>query len=447
MATPAGHTETELVALRTALDTLGENGAGVASLLTLIGDSSIVMLGEASHGTHEFYKLRAEITMRLIAERGFMAVLIEGDWPDSARVDAYVRGRGDDGSAEEALRGFERFPQWMWRNSVVVEFVEWLREHNSGTNEKAGFYGLDLYSLHRSAEQVVRYLTDVDPDAARHARERYGCFDWAGEDMQAYGYAASADIQHSCAEIAREQLAELQGQAARYASLDGRLAADAVFSAEQNARLVANAEQYYRSVFSGRPSSWNLRDTHMAETIQAVREHLRSQGVPPRVVVWAHNSHIGNARHTEMKRRGELNVGQLARERYGSDVVLVGFTTYTGTVTAARNWEEPAETRKVTPALPGSWEALLHAAGEERFLLPLRGPSPVAEALRTPRLERAIGVIYRPETERMSHYFEADLPQQFDAVLHVDETRALEPLELSAAEALVEPPESWPSGL
>ncbi|HYD52470.1 MAG TPA: erythromycin esterase family protein [Gemmatimonadaceae bacterium] len=408
----------------------------------------IVCIGEASHGTHEFYDVRAAITRRLIAEHGFAAVAVEADWPDADRVNRWVRCRGRDGSADDALTGFRRFPQWMWRNTVVLDFVRWLREHNAARprERRAGFYGFDLYSLFTSIERVLEYLREVDPEAASRARYRYACFEHYGEDPQHYGYAASFDVSARCEEEVVRQLVELRELAVQQPPED-ETDEDDLFSAEQNARLVLNAEQYYRSMFRGRVSSWNLRDSHMADTVEELRRHLGRDGGEPRVVLWAHNSHLGDARATRMGQQGEHNVGQLMRERYGADdCYLIGFTTHHGTVTAADDWDDPARRMRVRPGLAGSWERLFHEVGAERFWLPLRDER-VVEALGDPRLERAIGVIYRPQTERLSHYFEADLAAQFDAVLHLDETRALEPLERVPTWKLDEPAETFPSGI
>jgi erythromycin esterase-like protein len=377
---------------------------------------------------------------------GFTAVAVEADWPDAYRVNRYVRG-SDDVDAVQALADFRRFPSWMWRNLDVVEFVEWLHAHNDALPADAprvGFYGLDLYSLHASMEAVVRYLEKVDPDAAKRARARYACFDHFGGDTQIYGSVTGAGLARSCEDEVVSQLLDLQSRAADYARRDGRVAEDELFHAEQNARLVRNAEAYYRSMFLAEVPSWNLRDRHMAETLEALVAHLDRQSGPAKVVVWAHNSHLGDARATEMGRRGELNVGQLVRERYGRGAVLVGFTTHHGTVTAASDWGGPAERKRVRPALPGSYEAMFHATGLARFLLALRDGGTVSEGLRDPGLERAIGVVYRPETERRSHYFYARLPDQFDAVLHFDETRAVEPLERTAEWDAGEVPETFP---
>jgi erythromycin esterase-like protein len=414
------------------------------ALLDRIGDARFALIGEASHGTHEFYSDRAAITKRLVEEKEFTAVAVEADWPDAYRVNRFVRGRSDDRSADEALSGFKRFPTWMWRNTDVVDFVEWLRDHNgrTGANSQVGFYGLDLYSLFTSIEAVVTYLDKVDPDAARRARARYACFEQFGEDTQAYGYSAVAGLTESCENDVVEQLMDLRRRAAEYASRDGRVAEEEYFFAEQNARLAANAERYYRAMFRGRESSWNLRDTHMVDTLAALVRFFEAQGQAPKIVVWAHNSHLGDARATEMGRRGEINVGQLVRERYGNAAVSVGFTTYAGTVTAASDWDAPAERKRVRDALRASVEDLLHRTGHPKFLL--RFDDPVLAAFATPLLQRAIGVIYRPETERHSHYFHARVAEQFDALIHIDYTTAVEPLEPSAPWKTAEPPETYP---
>ena len=418
-------------------------------LLDGIGDARIVLLGEATHGTHEFYRERAFITRRLIAEKGFAAVAVEADWPDAYRINRFVRGASADEEAVQALADFGRFPTWMWRNADVLDFVGWLRTHNDGLPEdkRAGFYGMDLYSLRASMQAVLAYLDKVDPDAARRARHRYGCFDQFGEEMQDYGYAASVGLHPSCEREVVSQLLDLHLQRAAYASRDGRVAADEYFYAEQNARLVRNAEEYYRTMFGGRADSWNLRDRHMVATLHELLAFLDRSRPGARLVVWAHNSHLGDARATEMRERGELNVGQLVREEFGAAAALVGFTTFTGTVTAASEWDGPAHRKLVRPALAGSYERLFHDAQMPRFLLPLRRDPELASALAAPRLERAIGVLYLPETERPSHYFHARLPEQFDFVLHIDETRAVEPLERSALWEAGEVAETYPSGL
>jgi erythromycin esterase-like protein len=447
--TPSVTDELLLSSLRGVVHPLSGTAEDYQPLLDLINDARIVLLGEASHGTHEFYRERAQITKRLIREKGFTAVAVEADWPDAYRVNRYVRGQGDDAEAIDALAGFQRFPAWMWRNADVLDFVGWLRDYNdeSGPGRpKAGFYGLDLYSLHASIEAVLSYLEKVDPGAAERARSRYACFDSYGEDTQAYGFASGLGLGPSCEHEVVTQLVELRRSAAEYALRDGRIAEDDYFHAEQNARLVRDAERYYRTMYRGEVSSWNLRDRHMADALEGLVDYLGQRAAAPKVVVWAHNSHVGDARATQMGARGEWNVGQLVRERYGLQAVSVGFTTYDGTVTAASNWDAPAERKQVRPALPGSYEAIFHDVGPSRFLLCLRGDDRIA-GLDQPRLERAIGVIYRPRTERASHYFHASLPGQFDAVLHFDRTRAVEPLERTARWDADEVPETFPTGI
>ncbi|OSC24431.1 hypothetical protein B8W69_21475 [Mycobacterium vulneris] len=420
----------------------------------LIGDARIVLIGESSHGTQEFYEARAAITKWLIDDKGFCAVAAEADWPDAYRVNRYVHGRGEDDSADAALSGFERFPAWMWRNTVVRDFVDWLRLRNQrqGANghRQAGFYGLDLYSLHRSLQEVISYLDKVDPKAAARARERYACFDHASaDDGQAYGFSAAFGAGPSCETQAVEQLVEIHRNALTYARMDGLLAEDELFYAEQNAQTVRNAEMYYRAMFSGRVNSWNLRDRHMAQTLQALVRHLdRHSDVPSaRIVVWAHNSHVGDARATEVWADGQLTLGQLVRQQFGEESRLIGFSTYCGTVTAASEWGGLAERKAIRPALNGSIEELLHDTGKTSFLIsPLISPE-AAEPLSAVRLGRAIGVIYRPETERQSHYFHVRPADQFDAMIHIDGTRALEPLEPTSLWIAGETPETYPTGL
>jgi erythromycin esterase-like protein len=372
-------------------------------------------------------------------------VAAEADWPDAYRVNRYVRGRSEDGTAEEALRGFERFPTWMWRNTAVLDFVGWLREHNDRFDDdagKSGFYGIDLYSLYRSIQEVISYLDRVDPAGAALARERYGCFEhYRDYDAQIYGFQAAFGVGETCEHEAAEQLADLR----RLARPDGDLAADDLFYAVQNARTVKNAEEYYRSMFGERVSSWNLRDRHMADTLDALAEHLsHHRDEPAKIVVWEHNSHLGDARATEAAIRGEFSVGQLLRERHPGQCRLVGFSTYTGTVTAADDWGGPAKRRWVRPALTDSVEELFHEVGLKEFLIPFGRAPRTADVLRSAMLERAIGVIYRPEAERQSHYFRARVADQFDAMIHIDETRAVEPLERTAPWDEGEVPETYP---
>jgi erythromycin esterase-like protein len=419
----------------------------LGALLEAIGDARLVLIGEATHGTHEFYRTRAELTKALISLKGFNLIAVEADWPDAYRVNRWVRHAFEESGAESALGDFKRFPRWMWRNLEGVDFLQWLHTYNAPqpAEGRVGFYGLDLYSLHSSIQAVLSYLHKIDPDAERRARYRYSCFEDFAEDPQAYGYAAEVGLSRSCEDEAVAQLVDLQRRATEYANRDGRVAADEYFFAEQNARLVQNAEEYYRAMFGGRVQSWNLRDTHMMETLEALLAQGRRLSGDARAIVWAHNSHLGDARATEMSEIGELNLGQLVRQAYGAQAFLVGFTTHTGTVTAASEWEAPAEKKQVRPSLERSFERLFHETGSGSFLLLLRHRA-VRDALREMRLERAIGIIYRPESERVSHYLRARLADQFDAVLHIDETSALEPLEPWASHE-VDLPETYPSGI
>jgi erythromycin esterase-like protein len=420
------------------------------SLVDLVGDARFVLLGEASHGTHEFYRIRAQISKVLIAERGFNAVAVEADWPDAYRINRFVRGASKDSDSVEALSGFQRFPQWMWRNADVLDFIGWLREYNDGrapNDRKCGFYGLDLYSLHASIEAVLAYLDKLDPAAAKRARNYYGCFEQFGKDITTYGYAAGFRMTPSCEEGVVKNLVDLRRKAMDYVQRDGQVAADAYFCAEQNALVVRNAEEYYRNMFRREVSSWNLRDTHMMESLLRLAIHLSNRRPPAKIIVWAHNSHLGDARATQMGERGELNLGQLVREHFGKEAVAIGFTTYDGTVTAASDWDGPAERKNVRPAHPQSYEALFHDVDVRNFFLDLRKNIDVAAALRNERLERAIGVIYRPDTELISHYFHARVPDQFDAILHYDHTRAVEPLERTVEWEIGEVEETFPSGL
>jgi erythromycin esterase-like protein/predicted phosphoribosyltransferase len=403
-----------------------------------------VLLGEASHGTHEFYRHRAQITKRLIADGRCTAVAVEADWPDAYRVNRYVRGIGDDESAEQALSDFRRFPVWMWRNADVAEFVQWLREHNDELPDgapKVGFYGLDLYSIYTSMDEVVRFLEEVDPAAAERARERYSCFGHYGRDPQVYAYEAGLGGAEPCERQAVEQLVELRRLAAEAALEGDLLDEERAFYAEMNAQLVVDAEAHYRAVFRGGHESWNLRDRHMVRALGLLVEHLGRGREPVRAVVWEHNSHVGDARATDMGQAGQVNVGQLVREQFGAETTfIVGFTTYTGTVTAASDWGADAERKHVRRGLPGSWEQLLHDQGVPAFVID-------ASDLEGRALERAIGVVYRPETERLSHYFHARIADQFDAVIHVDETQAVEPLERTSEWETGELPETYPWGV
>jgi len=418
----------------------GIEAANLDPLLNRIGDARVVLLGEASHGTSEFYRMRARITRELVTRAGFTLVAVEADWPDARWVDSYVRHASEPPSREQP---FKRFPQWMWRNREVAEFVDWLRRHN-GTltrrDDRVAFYGLDLYSLYASIESVLHYLDRTDPAAARLARERYGCLTpWAGEPAE-YGRAAVTDAYASCESEVVRTLQDLLARRLEYA---GRNDGDRLLDAVHNARLVANAERYYRVMYYGSNASWNLRDQHMFDTLDSL---LGAHGPDSRAVVWEHNSHIGDAAATEMGRAGQLNVGQLCREAFGSRAYLVGFGTDHGAVAAAHNWDEPMQVMQVRPSHPASYERIFHDSGLAAGLVPLREPANAAvrDELLPDRLERAIGVIYRPATELASHYFRASLPRQFDEYIWFDETGPVTGLPGPVEEGL---PETYPFGL
>ena len=412
-------------------------GAKLDALLERIGEARVVLIGEASHGTSEFYAMRERISRELITRKGFNFVAIEGDWPDAARIDHYVRHREYPPSEWTA---FARFPTWMWRNEEVRGFVDWLRGHNGvlEPDKRVAFHGLDLYSLYSSIRSVLEYLDDVDPESARIARVRYGCLTPWQADPATYGHAALIGHYPTCEKDVVHTLKDLLGKGKAYAEHDGERFLDAV----QNARLVANAERYYRIMYYGSRASWNLRDEHMFETLQTL---LAYRGPDSKGIVWAHNSHVGNAAATEMSARGEHNIGQLCRERFGKQCYAIGFGTDRGTVAAATDWDGPLEIKDVRPALEGSYERLSHESGVPRFMLGLRDrESAHARGLIKPRLERAIGVIYRPETERLSHYFDAVLPRQFDDYIWFDETHAVTPLRVEELEGL---PDTYPFGV
>jgi protein-L-isoaspartate(D-aspartate) O-methyltransferase len=412
--------------------------ADLNPLMARIGSARIVLLGEATHGTSEFYRMRERITRELIIEKGFRFVAIEADWPDAARVDHYVRHFQYPPSEWTA---FARFPTWMWRNTEVRDFVSWLRKHNGTVekNDRVAFHGLDLYSLYDSIRSVLNYLDEVDPKSARVARERYGCLTPWQRDPATYGHAALTGSYPTCETDVARALTDLQAKRLAYAEHDGERFLDA----EQNARLVANAERYYRIMYYGSRASWNLRDGHMFDTLKNL---LAFHGSDSKAVVWAHNSHVGNAGATEMAARGEYNIGQLCRKEFGEKAYLVGFGTHSGTVAAASEWDGPMEIKSVRPSLPNSYEQLCHATGHARFMLGLRGGGDLCgpAGLGKERLERAIGVIYRPETEMASHYFRANLPRQFDEYVWFDNTSAITPLDTAEVKGL---PDTYPFGV
>lgn len=412
--------------------------ADLTGLLKRIGDASLVCIGDATHGTSEFYRLRARITQALIKEKGFTVVGVEADWPDAAQLDTYVRHRRPSARPQEV---FTRFPTWMWANEEVLDFLHWLRDYNEGQPRaaQAGFYGLDLYSMYTSIGAVLEYLDDVDPEAAAVARRRYGCLTPWEHDPAAYGRAALSGQYRQCEPGVVAMLDDLLDRRLQYLEQDG----EEFHNALQNARLVADAEQYYRAMYYGSSNAWNLRDQHMFDTLREVRSFQAGEA---KAVVWAHNSHLGNAAATEMGARGQHNVGQLCREASGHGAYLIGFGSDHGTVAAASTWDGPMEIKQVRPSHEQSYEHLCHESGVSSFLLPLRRDhaAELRDALAEERLERAIGVIYRPETELQSHYFRARLPQQFDEYIWFDETTAVTPLKSDAGEGL---PETFPFGV
>jgi erythromycin esterase-like protein len=428
--------------IREAAEPLEDMGAdSVAALIDRIGNARLVLLGEATHGTSEFYRMRARITRELIERRGFDFVAVEADWPDAMRIHRYVTDQAPRDKVD--FTAFARFPTWMWRNEEVSELVGWLRTRNLGRDRarRAGFFGLDLYSMFTSIAHVLEYLDGMDPDAASLARSRYGTLTPWQKDPAAYGRAVLVGGYASSEAAVVDMLRDMLERRLEYASRDG----ERFFDAAQNARVVADAERYYRAMYYRSAESWNLRDTHMFETLQAL---LEFHGPDSRGIVWAHNSHVGNARATEMSARGELNIGQLCREKFGESVHAVGFGTDHGTVAAASDWDEPMERMRVRPAHPDSYERLFHESGLPAFTLHLREPrrQAVRDELSAPRLERAIGVVYRPDTELASHYFYASLPFQFDELIWFDETHAVEPLPLDRP-AGPDLPETYPFGL
>lgn len=414
------------------------DSAELEPLLRRIGDARVVLLGEATHGSSEFYRMRERISRELIERKAFSFIAIEGDWPDAARIDHYVRHAETPPSEWTA---FARFPTWMWRNQEVRDFVDWLRARNADVEagKRVAFHGLDLYSLFNSIRSVLNYLDDVDPQTARVARQRYGCLTPWQSDPATYGHAALSGNYQTCEREVVSMLTDLMQKRRAYAEHDGERFLDAV----QNARLVANAERYYRIMYYGSRASWNLRDSHMFETLKTL---LNFHGPESKAIVWAHNSHIGDSSATEMASRGEYNIGHLCRQEFGNAAYSIGFGTDHGTVAAASDWDGPMEVKVVRPAVPESYERLCHEAGAPRFLLRLRNPIPkeLAESLLKPRLERAIGVIYRPETELQSHYFQTLLSHQFDEYIWFDETSAVTPLKTEALEGL---PDTYPFGL
>ena len=405
-------------------------------LIEMIGDARLVLLGPASYGTAEFYAARTAITRRLIRDRGFTAVAVDADWSFGHSVNRAIHGNAADAaSAHTALGGSQHFPQWPWRNREVLDFVAWLRSHNHGIGSRArpaGVYGLDLYGLSSSIDATLTYLDHVDPEAARRARMRFACMDHFAHDPRLYGYVTVQGKLDAYEDEVVSRLAELQRRAATTLDVAKTMAADEALYTGQYAHLARNADEYYRAMYRAHLPALNLRARHMAETLDALAAHLDRDGTAPKIVIWAHSSQVGDTRATARGTAGQISLGQLVREERGDEAVLVGFTTSTGMVMSATAWNGRTEAMRVLPALDGSYEALFHLTDQPQFLLNLRGDAGLAEQLREGRLERAIGVIYHPESERASHYLYAQLPDQFDAVLHFDETRALTPLDTGA---------------
>lgn len=417
------------------------DGQDFAESFDRFADARIVLLGEATHGTHEFYQARAQITRRLVERHGFNIVAVEGDWPDLARIDDYVRhGAARPRSGEP----FTRFPTWMWRNEEVLAFADWLRGHNAGLPEelRASVRGLDVYSLQESIHAVLAYLETHSPDEAERARHRYGCLTPWQDEPQHYGRAVVYGELAKCEDPMVAQLERLLARRMELIAHDAGSDGEAFFDAEQNARIVRAAERYYRSMYRGAAESWNLRDRHMFDTLQRLLAHTREA----RAVVWAHNSHVGNASATAMGWQGEFNIGELVRNAYGDDAVLVGFGTDRGTVAAASDWGAEMNVMQVRPARDDSWEGMFRKTGLARSLTDWRGgrKRELVSALSNVLLERAIGVVYRPQSELSSHYFKSVLADQFDAWVWFEESRAVTPL---GPERPHGAPETWPFGL
>ncbi len=412
-----------------------EHAEAFGAMFDRFGAARLVLLGEATHGTSEFYRARAAISRHLIRHHGFNVVAVEADWPDAAGIDRHVRhGPADPGRSE----AFARFPSWMWRNEEVLEFVEWLRTENElrHSSARVEFRGLDIYSLSGSIAAVLGYLDRVDPQAARQARTRYGCLTPWQQVPSSYGHHAMMGGD-TCENEVCDQLMTLLYRQLEYAARDG----DSFFDAAQNARIVRAAEEYYRIMYRGSRESWNLRDRHMFETLQRLLAYRQDA----KAIVWAHNSHIGNAAATAMGWEGEFNIGELCRTAHGEEMVAIGFGTDRGTVAAASDWDSPMEIKQVLPARADSYEYLFRRCGHARALFDWRGRNALLrELLSQPRLERAIGVVYRPESELLSHYFRAVMAEQFDAMVWFETSRAVTPLPTARPAGT---PETYPFGL
>lgn len=417
---------------------------------TLIGDARLVLMGESTHGTHEFYQLRMALSQYLIREKGFQAIAIEGDWTSAHSIHQYCQGKLSPHSPQQVLDTFMRFPSWMWRNELMLKFIQWLRHENDKRSDidKVGFYGLDLYCLHEAIAEVINYLKIHDEKAAHMAIERYSCFENFDQNKKKFPYELNKQLKEACIKEVLAQFLETQHHIYHRLWEDPNLAIqDEPFYAVQNARVVKNAEHYYRAMFDLPHVTWNIRDSHMADTLQNIMSHLETKtSKPAKVIVWAHNSHIGDARATEMAERKEHNLGQLVREKFNTSHFLLGFSTAQGAVTAASSWDGPFEKKYIRRPIQGSYEWLFHQLDQKNFILNLREETALNRLLKSPQLQRAIGVIYRPETERISHYYFSRLPYQFDAIVHLDNTKPLVPLEQLSRSSNQELPDTYPEG-
>lgn len=439
--------------VRAVAKPLGHSREDYDQLLDWIGNARFVLLGESTHGTHEFYRERAEITKRLIREKGFNAVAIEADWPATHRLNRYVLGTSDDADSLGALGDFTRFPCWVWRNADMADFIGWMRSHNDAQDSRARkgrLYGLDLYGLNQAIHAVIGYLDRVDPAAAKEARQRYACFGYLNEQRHRYGFGAALGLEKTCEEEAVTELVEMRRREAELIAKDpDRIGTEEDwFSAEQNALLIEDAERFYRAMFRERATAWNQRDGHMAEALAEIADFLQRKYQQSKIVVWAHNAHIGDGRAVTCGEGLKINLGQLVKEKFHAQAVSVGFTTYSGTVTAAADWwDSPPQRKPLPPAVEESYEAVFHEVGFPRSMLNLREQNEAVFNLGAERLERTIGVIYRPETDVLHAYTQARIAKQFDALIHIDQTRAVEPLDHLAAWDTGDVPATFPVGV
>lgn len=427
------------------ISSFNNDSSSYHSFIERLGEAQLILMGGSTHGTYEFYKIRSEITKALIKEKGFNAIAIEADWPDVYNLNLYVKNQKPEMDDYAALKTFETFPSWMWCNDVILDFIRWLRAHNDkiqDSQNKLGIFGLDLYSLHTSMKLVIEYLEKIDPTAAEQAKERYQCMEQYSEEPTTYSYAVAAGLVPDCKDEVYTQLIEILKMEIQTLR-DPDASQEELLFLIQNAKVVANAEAYYRSLFSGPEITWNLRSKHMMDTLETLRVfHQRLSGRPPKIIVWAHNVHIGDARATHMAQKNKISMGQLARDHYGEKCYLLGFSSYEGTVTASSKWGGDTEVKKLQPAAEGSYEYLFHQLNTPSFVLYLEENIPLIQ----PALQRSIGVIYKPETESVSHYHYAHLPQQFNAIIHVDSTTAVKPLNMKKHWGIGEFPDTFPTG-